>query len=61
MGPNHRFLCLVIDRTTKATLREYPEIVAENWCNARWQAANRYVEEIGSLHGDWYVDSLELD
>jgi len=61
MIPTARFLCLVIDRTTKATLKEYPEIVATSWYTARKIAANLYTEEIGAWSGDWYVDSVELD
>jgi hypothetical protein len=54
-----KFLCLVIDRTTKATLKEY-EIDAVGFVSARHQAAYLYATEVGSYDGDWYVDSLEL-
>lgn len=56
-----KFLCLIIDRDTKKTLREYPEIFADGWYSVRRKAANLYAEEIGSWTGNWYVDSLELD
>jgi hypothetical protein len=56
-----RFLCLIVDRTTKATLKEYPEVVAVSWYAARKLVANLYAEEIGTWSGDWYVDSVELD
>ena len=56
-----RFLCLIVDRTTKKTLKEYPVIIADSWYSARRQAANLYAEETGSWLGNWYVDSLELD
>jgi 1-acyl-sn-glycerol-3-phosphate acyltransferase len=54
-----KFLCLVIDRATKVTLREYPEVLAEDWYKARKQVANSYAEEHG-WGGNWYVDSLEI-
>ena len=56
-----KFLCLVIDRATRATIKEYPEIVADSWLAARRIVAGLYIEEIGSIVGDWYVDSLEID
>ena len=58
---NSRFLCVVHDRVTKATLGEYV-VSAEDWYYARHQAANLFQ----STHKDvpantWCVDSLELE
>ncbi len=54
-----KFLCLIIDRTTNQTLKEYPEIEARDWYYARHIAADLYIKETGIRDG-WYVDSLEL-
>ena len=54
----HRFLCLIIDRDSKQTLKEY-EVNAVDSYYARHQAANQYVEDVGPSY-NWYVDSLDL-
>jgi hypothetical protein len=54
-----KFLCLIIDRTTKQTLKEYPAIEARDSYYAKHLAASLYIKETGIQYG-WYADCLEL-
>lgn len=56
------FLCVVINRNTKETLKEYPNVVAENFYYARHKVAKIFEkEEVELAQQDWCVDSLEID
>lgn len=55
-----QFLCIVMDRATCKTLKEYPKVEAIDWYYARRIAADQYAKETGDK-SDWYVDSLALD
>lgn len=57
---DRKFLCLILDRSSRTTIKEYPEVVAIDAYHALRMAANRYAEEIGSWSGDWYADCLEI-
>jgi hypothetical protein len=57
-----KFLCVVHERISKATLAEY-EIEAADWYYARHMAAAKYRADVSAkkTEEDWCVDSLELE
>jgi hypothetical protein len=61
-GPyaERHFLCLIIDRPTRKTIKEYPNITAGDAYYAKRIAANLYSKEV-CPYGDWYVDCLEIE
>ena len=54
------YLCLIIDRTTGETRKEYDDITARDSYYAKQQAAARYIEKTG-LRNNWYADCLEIE
>ena len=53
------YLCLIIERNSGATRKEYDDITAVDGYFAKHQAAARYIAETG-LRNNWYVDCLEI-
>jgi len=57
-----KFLCIVIERSTKKQIGEEMIVEAADWYYARHMAANKFRNEIDPPKElDWCVDSLELD
>lgn len=56
-----KFLCIVLERSTKKQIGEEMIVEAADWYYARHKAANKFREENPDEWRDWCVDSLELD